>query len=299
MRRRIIVLALAAGATGAGLAAHWVVSDAPARRTGVTTAADQAVTVGQGAAAAKEVTRPFDRPALAQAVRAYIGTRPGKAGVMATDLRTGLTFGENAKGRFVTASIMKVDILSSLVLQRQRDRRALTRGQRELAGHMIRESDNGAADALYSAAGGSGGVRKANKSFALKNTTPFPGSWGSSLTTPADQVRLLANLVSAESPINASGRAYILSLMGSVLREQAWGVSAAARPGERVALKNGWTPVYHQGHGWAVNSIGRITGRDHDFLIAVCSGDSPTMGAGVATVEHVAEMVVSTLRDSR
>jgi beta-lactamase class A len=299
MRRHIIVLALAAGATGAGLTAHWVASEAPARRNGVTAGATHAITAGQGAAVAKDMARPFDRPALAQAVRAYIGTRPGKAGVMATDLRTGLTFGENEKGRFVTASIMKVDILSSLVLQRQRDHRALTRGQRELAGTMIRESDNNAADALYSAAGGSSGVRKDNKSFGLKNTTPFSGSWGSSLTTPADQVRLLTNLVSNKGPVNASGRAYILGLMGSVLHEQAWGVSAAARPGERVALKNGWTPVYHQGHGWAVNSIGRITGRDHDFLVAVCSGDSPTMGAGVATVEHVAEMVVSTLRDSR
>ncbi|MEU5989109.1 serine hydrolase [Spirillospora sp. NPDC047418] len=299
MRRHIFVLALAAGATAAGLTTHWVVSDAPARKSGVTAGATEAITAGRGAAVAKDVTRPFDRPALTQAVRAYIGTRPGKAGVMATDLRTGLTFGENEKGRFVTASIMKVDILSSLVLQRQRDHGALTRGQRDLAGRMIRESDNNAADALYSAAGGSSGVKKANKSFALKSTTPFSGSWGSSLTTPADQVRLLTNLVSAKSPISASGRAYILSLMGSVLHEQAWGVSAAARPGEKVALKNGWTPVHHQGNGWAVNSIGRVTGRDHDFLIAVCSGDSPTMGAGVATVEHVAEMVVSTMRDSR
>ncbi|CNG47006.1 beta-lactamase class A [Mycobacterium tuberculosis] len=299
MRRHIIVLALAAGAAGAGLTAHWVVSDAPARRSGVTAGATEAITAKPGAAAAKDLTRPFDRSALTQAVRAYLSTRPGKAGVMATDLRTGLTFGENEKGRFVTASIMKVDILSSLVLQRQRHHRALTRGQRELAGRMIRESDNNAADALYSAAGGSGGVKKANKSFGLKSTTPFPGSWGSSLTTPADQVRLLSNLVSAKSPVNAPGRAYILDLMGSVQREQAWGVSAAARPGEKVALKNGWTPVHHQGNGWAVNSVGRVTGRDHDFLIAVCSGDSPTMGAGVATVEHVAEMVVSTLRDSR
>ena len=299
MRRHIIVLALAAGVTGVGLTAHWVVSNAPARRSGVTADATRAITVEQQVTAAKGVTRPFDRPALTQAVRAYISTRPGKAGVMVTDLRTGLAFGENEKGRFVTASIIKVDILSSLVLQRQRDYRALTRGQRTLAGRMIRESDNDAADALYSAAGGGSGVKKANKSFGLKSTTPFPGSWGSSLTTPADQVRLLSNLVSAKSPVNASGRAYILGLMGSVLHEQAWGVSAAARPGEKVALKNGWTPVHRQGNGWAVNSIGRVTGRDHDFLIAVCSGDSPTMKAGVTTVEHVAEMVVSTMRDSR
>ncbi|MFA1549062.1 serine hydrolase [Actinomadura chokoriensis] len=299
MRRRIIALTLALGATGAGFTAHRLITDAPPRRSGATVGATKLIAAGRGPAVAKEITRPFEPAALTQAVRAYLGTRPGKAGVMATDLRTGLSFGQNEKGRFVTASIMKVDILSSLVLQRQRDRRGLTAGQRELAGRMIRESDNGAADSLYSAAGGGDGVRATNKRFGLKSTTPFPGSWGSSLTTPSDQVRLLRTLVSDKSPIKPLSRQYILGLMGSVLHEQAWGVSAAALPGEKVALKNGWTPVHHQGHGWAVNSIGRITGPDHDFLVAVCSGDSPTMEAGVSTVEHVAEMVVSTMRDSR
>ncbi|NKZ05825.1 serine hydrolase [Actinomadura latina] len=299
MRRHVIVLALAAGATGAGLTAHWVASDAPHRRSGVVVGATEPITAEQGAAVAKVQARPFDAWALSHAVRAYLGTRPGKAGVMARDLRTGLSFGENEKGRFVTASIVKVDILSSLVLQRQRGHHALTAAQRELAGRMIRESDNSAADALYSAAGYGEGVRKANKKFGLRNTKPFPTSWGSSLTTPADQVRLLANLVSDKSPIKASGRHYILDLMGSVLKEQAWGVSAAARPGDKVALKNGWAPIHNQGNGWAVNSVGRVTGHDHDFLIAVCSGDNPTMEAGVSTVEHVAEMVASTMRDSR
>jgi beta-lactamase class A len=219
--------------------------------------------------------------------------------VMATDLRTGLSFGENEKGRFVTASIMKVDILSSLVLQRQRAHGRLSAGQRELAGRMIRESDNSAADALYSAAGYGPGVSKANRSFGLKRTTPFPTSWGSSLTTPGDQVRLLANLAPGKGPLKASGRRYVLGLMGSVLKEQAWGISAAARPGEKVALKNGWAPIHNQGNGWAINSVGRITGRDHDVLIAVCSGDNPTMETGVSTVEHVADMVVGSLRASR
>ncbi|MEU8340608.1 Beta-lactamase class A [Actinomadura meyerae] len=299
MRRHIIVLALAAGATGAGLTAHWLVADAPQRKSGATVGAKEAVEPGREAAVANERrTRPFDRTALTFAVRDYLGTRPGRAGIMATDLRTGLSFGQNENGRFVSASVMKVDILSSLVLRHQRGRDALTRGQRDLAGQMIRESDNSAADALYSAAGGSGGVRKANRSLGLKNTTPFAGSWGSSLTTPADQVRLLRTLVSDSSPIKPANRRYILGLMGSVVKEQAWGVSAAARPGEKVALKNGWTPVRRQGHGWTVNSVGRITGRDHDFLVAVCSGESPTMEKGVATVEQVAEMVVSTMRDS-
>lgn len=297
MRRHIIVLALAAGATGAGFTAHLLVSDEPQRKGVVVGATKTAA--GRGAAAAKATARPFDPARLRRAVRAYLRKRPGKAGVMATDLRTGLAFGENEKADFVSASVMKVDILASLVLQRQRDRRGLTEGQRELASRMIRESDNTAADALYSAAGHGPGVRQSNKRLGLVDTKPFPTSWGSSWTSPADQVRLLRTLASDRSPIEAPGRRFILGLMGSVLDEQAWGVSAAARPGEKVALKNGWTPVHDQGNGWTVNSIGRITGPGHDFLVAVCSGDSPTMEAGVSTVEHVADMVVSDMRAAR
>ncbi|MEO3826806.1 serine hydrolase [Actinomadura sp. B10D3] len=304
MRRHLIALALAAaGATGAGAATYLAVTDGQSRRSGVTVNASESIKkrpAGERTTAAKVTTRPFNAAALRRAVRAYFEKRPGEAGIMATDLRTGLSFGENEKQRFVSASVMKVDILASLLLQRQRARGRLSDGQRHLAERMIRESDNAAADALYSAAGGGAGVRKANAAFGLKHTKPFPGagSWGSSWTSPADQVRLLGHLASDRSALKASGRRYILGLMGSVMEEQAWGVSAAARPGEKVALKNGWTPVHRQGHGWAVNSVGRITGADHDFLIAVCSGGSPTMGSGVSTVEHVAGMVVDTMRAS-
>ncbi|WP_021593971.1 serine hydrolase [Actinomadura welshii] len=301
MRRHLITLVLAAGATGAGAATYLAVADGPNRRSGVTVNASESVRrepAGRRTTAARATTRPFDAAALRRAVRAYFEKRPGEAGIMATDLKTGLAFGENEQERFVSASVMKVDILASLLLQRQRDQRRLSDGQRDLAERMIRESDNSAADALYSAAGGGAGVRKANAAFGLKQTKPFPGSWGSSWTSPADQVRLLRHLASDRSALKAPGRRYILGLMGSVMEEQAWGISAAARPGEKVALKNGWTPVYRQGHGWAVNSVGRITGADHDFLIAVCSGGNPTMGSGVATVEHVADMVADTMRAS-
>ncbi|QXJ22158.1 serine hydrolase [Actinomadura graeca] len=295
MRRQLIVLALAASAAataGAGLTARWIMSDEPDRKTGVQAGATGPVGKDGTAAVAR---RPLDTARLRQTVRAYNAQRPGKAGVMAVDLRTGRSFGENEKGRFVSASIMKVDILTGLLLRRQNDRRGLSESEKDLARQMIRESDNSAADALYAESGYGSGIREANRRLGLTETTPFQTSWGSSLTSPADQVRLLTSLA-GNGPLGPPGREYVLGLMGTVLREQAWGVSAAARPGERVALKNGWTPVREQGHGWTINSIGRITGPDHDFLVAVCSGENPTMEDGVTTVEHMADLVVSTMR---
>lgn len=295
MRRHLIVLALVAG-TGAGSAAYWFKADGEPRAGGVVARAGESAAAGREVSTVRLALRPFDSGALRRSVRTYLGKRPGRAGVMVTDLRTGRSFGENADGRFVTASIMKVDILASLLLQRQRDGRGLTGAERALAGTMIRESDNAAASALYSRAGYGPGVAEANRAFGLRHTKPFPTSWGSSLTSPSDQVRLLTNLVSDGGPLKARGRRYVLGLMGSVLDEQTWGVSAAARPGERVALKNGWVPLRFQGHGWSINSIGRVSGHDHDFLIAVCSAGNPTMETGVSTVEHVADMVVDGLR---
>ena len=297
MRRQLVVLALLAGG-GAGSAAYWFMADGAPHGGRVVANAGESSSAGRDVSTVRLASRPFDSGALRQAVRAYVRNRPGRAGVMVKDLRTGASFGENQDGRFVSASIMKVDILASLLLQRQAGGRGLSGTERALARTMIRESDNAAADALYSAAGRGPGVARTNLAFGLKDTKPFPTSWGSSWTSPADQVRLLTNLASDESPLEARGRRYVLGLMGSVLDEQAWGVSAAARPGERVALKNGWVPLRFQGHGWSINSIGRVSGPGHDFLIAVCSGGNPTMETGVSTVEHVADMVVDGLRGS-
>ena len=72
MRRHIIVLALAAGATGAGLYAHWLVPDAPPRRSGAVVGATEPIPAGRGAAAVQQNARPVEPAALRQAGRAYL-----------------------------------------------------------------------------------------------------------------------------------------------------------------------------------------------------------------------------------
>lgn len=296
MRRSLTVLGIAIGTVTvtAGMGLTWTMThghppDAVHR-------AEHGSSGGRVVTVAKAPV--FDPLRLRGNVLAYLRGRPGHAGVMATDLRSGMTFGVDETSRFVTASVIKVDILAALLLQHQRQGVAMSGGERALAGQMIRKSDNTAADALYADIGRDAGLRNANAAFGLGSTDPYPVSWGSSWTSPSDQVRLVRMLASDDSPLTAANRRYVLGLMGSVTPSQAWGISAAARPGEKVALKNGWVPLRYEGNGWAVNSIGRITGPGHDFVVAVFSADSPTMAQGVATVEHVASMVVSPLRDA-
>lgn len=293
MRRSLTVFGITIGAvTATGLTWTMTHGHPPGtvHRTEHGSSGERVVTVAKAPV--------FDPLRLRGNVLAYLHGRPGRAGVMATDLRSGMTFGVDETSRYVTASVIKVDILAALLLQHQRQGVAMSDGERALAARMIRRSDNSAADALYADIGRDAGLRSADAAFGLDRTDPYPVSWGSSWTSPSDQVRLVRMLASGGGPLTAANRRYVLGLMGSVTPSQAWGISAAARPGEKVALKNGWVPLRYEGNGWAVNSIGRITGRGHDFVVAVFSADSPTMAEGVATVEHLASMVVSPLREA-
>ncbi|GII29082.1 serine hydrolase [Planotetraspora mira] len=240
----------------------------------------------------KPVFSKSARKDLTRRVGSYLKGRSGQLSVQIQDLSTGLSYGYNADMRHATASIVKVDILVTLLLRAQREKRGLSRDERALATRMITESDNNAADALWYRVGGSYGVAAANKKLKLRHTTVGPaGYWGATLTDVADQIRLLKSLTSKKSPLTAKNRRYALGLMGDVVSSQDWGVSAAAGRKDTTALKNGWLPRKIDGDLWTINSIGRVQGDDHDYLIAVLSSRTRSMGDGIATVEHVAEMV--------
>jgi beta-lactamase class A len=236
------------------------------------------------------------RSALTKRLSAYLDDRSGELSVQIEDLDTGLSYGYNTKQRHATASIVKVDILVTLLLRAQGEDRGLSDDERALAKRMITASDNNAATALWNRVGGTAGVAAANKKLHLRDTTPGPGGlWGTTMTTVADQIRLLKSLTSKKSLISAKNRSYALGLMGDVLSSQDWGVSAAADRGDTTALKNGWLPRPVDGGRWTINSIGRVHGDDHDYLIAVLTTSDRSMSDGIATVEHVSKVVSDAL----
>jgi hypothetical protein len=104
------------------------------------------------------------------------------------------------------------------------------------------------------------------------------------------------SITSKSSPLNAGSCRYILGLMADVAPAQAWGVSAAAGDDDTTAVKNGWLPRTADGGRWTINSIGRIRGDGHDYLIAVISRRNSAMAEGIATVEHVAELAVDAVK---
>lgn len=206
------------------------------------------------------------------------------------DAATGYTSVYRAGVAEDTASIMKVDILATLLAQAQASDTPLSPDQQELAEDMIEESNNDDAQDLWDAEGGAAAVASFNAEAGLTQTTPdAAGYWGLSTTTAADQVQLLKKIAYPNTLLTDASRDYALDLMTNVDPSQAWGVSAGVAGGVTVAIKNGWLPL--DAGGWQVNSIGSIDGDGRDYLIAVLTNANSTEQQGIDTIEGLSRIV--------
>ncbi|WP_246366534.1 serine hydrolase [Nonomuraea rhodomycinica] len=229
------------------------------------------------------------RAALEADLRRYVAARPGRVVFAARDLATGVRLGQDEhRHDMITASGAKVDILTALMLLRS----TLDATEQDLATRMITESDNFAADALWWRVGAGDGMSAFYRRIGLHETAPGAGRyWGGTTTSPADRLRLLALLANGGKGLTPADRRLVLGLMSHVQADQAWGVSAAARPGDHVALKNGWTPRPFIHNTWAVTSYGRITGPGRDLLLSVQTDQQAGEGQGIETIEGLARMI--------
>lgn len=200
-----------------------------------------------------------------------------------------------------TASIVKVDILSALLLQAQDAGRGLTQQERTLAEAMIEHSDNDAANALWREIGQAPGLKAVNKRLGLSSTVGGAGGlWGLTRTTASDQIGLLRAVFAADGTASATrpalttaSRTYIRTLMTRIATDQSWGVSAASD--SAWALKNGWLQRTTTGL-WDVNSVGQVTSGTHHYLVAVLSDGNTSMATGIKTVENAARTAVTSAR---
>ena len=99
-----------------------------------------------------------------------------------------------ARSAGVTASIVKVEILGTLLAEAQAEGRGLTPTEQSTAAAMIEISDNDSATALWNEVGGAPAVAAFDRSVGMTSTTPG-FAWGLTVTTAADQVTLLQHLV--------------------------------------------------------------------------------------------------------
>ena len=232
---------------------------------------------------------------LAAALARVLRRHQGILAVGVSDPASGLTAIYHPHRRFDTASIVKADILAVLLIQHRQTRTPLSEGERELATQMIEDSDNDAATALWDAVGGTMGMEAGNAALGLHGIRPgADGYWGLTTTTVSGELGLLSDLTSARSPLPAAARRYELNLMRHVEPAQAWGITAAASPHTRPAVKNGWLPLGPGGQ-WVINSIGVIRHAGRRLHIAVLSSGQPAEAAGIRQAQAAARAAAAAI----
>lgn len=229
-------------------------------------------------------------PDFDSALGGYLSGTGVRLSVLAVDDRTGTSVDYQATGIYQTASIVKVDILATLLLQ---NGGTLNDTDQDLVDQMITESDNNSATTLWDQVGGAPAIAAANQRFGLTHTVPGSDDyWGETTTTVGDQVRLLDEVLDPAGPLGAAGAAEVAHEMSQVEDDQAWGVSAAAASGDTTALKNGWMPggADTDDSTWTINTIGRVQGSHDELTMAVLSDTDPSEQSGINAVEHAATL---------
>ncbi|MFF1747186.1 serine hydrolase [Streptomyces mirabilis] len=290
----VLVGGTAAGAVYVKAQAHdrGSLVSSPSASPGTSSSASAASSPSQEASV-EPVTEPtVDRDALLAKTMKAVALENGAAvsvAVFDLDSGEGAAYGE---GAFDTASIVKVDILATLLLQAQDADRHLTAAEKTYATAMITNSDNASASALWDIIGQADGLDTANKRFGLTGTSGGDGAlWGLTQTTAADQLTLLRQVFGDDSELSEASRTYLQGLMGEIAADQHWGVSAAA-DGTQWALKNGWLARSSTGL-WDINSIGRVTVDGDEYLVATLSNGNTTKAKGISVVEAAAKAAVA------
>jgi hypothetical protein len=76
-----------------------------------------------------------------------------------------------------------------------------------------------------------------------------------------------------------------------------WGVTTAADPGSRPAVKNGWLPDGSQPGLWVINSIGVLRHDGQRLLVAVLSSGQPTETVGISQVQAAATTAAASVTE--
>jgi beta-lactamase class A len=238
------------------------------------------------------------------AATSYVSTRAGTIAAAVYDLGTGQTWRLGTGTPQDEASVVKLDVLETLLAERG-DGGGLSAGNQVLAQQMIEDSDNDAATSLWYEVGGPAKIRSFNAEVGLTRTSPSPcvvcagfpwPGWGLTTTVPADQIALLRELVTPGSLLTAAERGYALSLMENVTPSQRWGVSGGVPAQVTVALKNGWLPLDGSGADWQINSVGWISGQGRDYLMAVLTTGNPSEQYGIDTISQLGAFVWAAMK---
>lgn len=237
------------------------------------------------------------------AITDYLSGRTGTLTAALYDVQTGQTYGLSPGSTQDEASVVKVDILATLLSQQSDGSVPSSASEQDLLTSMIEDSDNDSATTLWNQVGGPGAINSFNQQIGMTDTVPsscvtcpnfpWPG-WGLTTTTADDQIKLLRQFVFPSSLLTSAQRTYGLQLMENITSSESWGVNGGVPSGVTVALKNGWLPLSGETN-WQVNSVGWIDGDGRNYIVAVLTTGNPTEQYGIDTINNVSTLLWSQL----
>jgi beta-lactamase class A len=262
--------------------------------------------VKPAAAPATAASGAGHRDPFGTAAPLYLSGRAGTVLAAVYDVGTGQTWRLGLGQPQAEASVVKLDVLETLLAERDQDKETgLSASDQSLAEEMIEDSDNAAATSLWYEVGGAARIRSFNTEAGLTHTAPsscvvcagfsWPG-WGLTTTTPDDQIALLRQLVTPSTLLTSAERDYALSLMENVTPSQRWGVSGGVPAQVTVALKNGWLPLRGTDSDYQINSVGWVSGGGRNYLMAVLTTGNPSEQYGIDTIDQLAAIVWQDMR---
>jgi hypothetical protein len=226
---------------------------------------------------------PFPSSGAIASAISFLNARAG-ATALAVVTSAGRLVGVRMRERFETASVIKVMMLVAYLRMRERQRRALSAGDRALLYPMIHESNNADASAVLGRVG-EPAIERVAREAGMTAYRPGIGWWAFSQTDAADQARFFSQLPRL---IPSRSYGYARYLMSTIEPSQSWGFPPVARPAWQVYFKTGALPSRGLFHEAA------LLERDgQSFTVCVLTDGDPSMLYGEQTIEGVAARLLA------
>jgi len=256
-----------------------------------TTAATVAYTTTTTVPATTTTTLPVkvhvEDPFNARSISRYLRSRSDDVTAALFDVRTGKTYLYRPGKPQITASMVKIDILATLLYLNQVKDEAMTTRDVKLSTSMIEDSDNKAAQKLWVQIGQLPALSQFDGLIGFHQSILSWG-WGDAFTTPLDQLALLKTILLPHKVLDASSQAFEQNLTQNVLDSQRFGIPTAVPSRATVGVKNGW---YHEtATGWQINSAGYVHLGHCYYVAVVMTAENPTAQYGVQTIDQVGHM---------
>lgn len=229
------------------------------------------------------------------AAEQYLADRPGVVGFVLRDRATGARYrNAHASTSIWTASTIKLAMVADLLTRERAGALTLPMADRQLMVDMLRNSDNDAADTLWSRYGGPSEVFNDDfPRYGMPGVRPQPGFgdvypyWGFQKATADDLDGLMNYVLTGLNP--ADGAAVVAEMQRVDSNQQwgVWGAGSAMTPGNM----NGWS---QEEGGWVVNSVG-FAGPQQRYTLAIMNslGDEGGYDDGVATTTQLSRILLS------